>query len=236
MPYLKQKPETIQQMFGSIAKQYDRANAIMSFGLHWHWNKRLAEKAVASSPKTLIDLCSGTGEIALLCAKASSPPKEITLLDFSAPMLEQAKKKFSFKSYTTATFVVGDAMKLPQADHQFQAATMAYGIRNVQDAKLAIEEAHRVLEPGGTFLVLELTRPQSPWLEGFHSLYLRYLLPLLGKWAAKDAQAYQYLCDSIHTFIAPQTLALHFEEAGFTEVKIIPLTFGAAHIIEGRKR
>jgi demethylmenaquinone methyltransferase/2-methoxy-6-polyprenyl-1,4-benzoquinol methylase len=233
--YAKQKPETVRRMFGEIAERYDWANTVLSFGVHKLWNNRLAQKTLAEQPDSLIDLCSGTGEIAVLCAQSACAPKKITLLDFSAPMLEQAKKKMASFSIPSVQFVVGDATKLPEGDQKFQTATMAYGIRNVANTKQALSEAYRVLKPGGAFFLLELTRPQAPLIRSLHSLYLRYILPSIGKLAAKDENAYKYLCDSIHNFIPPQALASLLEEVGFVHVKVTPLTLGVAHIIEGRK-
>jgi demethylmenaquinone methyltransferase/2-methoxy-6-polyprenyl-1,4-benzoquinol methylase len=231
--YTKTKPESIQHLFDSIAHRYDTTNGLMSFQLHRYWNKQLIKEILANGvPKTVLDLCAGTGEIAFGIQERVKSPLDLTLLDFSKEMLECAKQK---KISQKARFIQADAQNIPLADCLFDAATCAYGIRNIKEPSRCIQEAYRVLRPGGVFAILELTQPKSFLIRLGHKLYLKAALPLIGKWMTQNKQAYHYLCQSIPQFIPPENLAAMMQRCGFSQVKIKPLNFGIATIISGRK-
>jgi demethylmenaquinone methyltransferase / 2-methoxy-6-polyprenyl-1,4-benzoquinol methylase len=238
--YHKDSPQTIQSMFNSIAKRYDFANAVLSFSLHKRWNRTLVQQILShtSSHHVLLDLCSGTGDIAFDYLDLQDTPCLAYLIDFSSEMLEFAKQKagqFSFAQPHHLSFIEADVQKLPFSDQFADCATMAYGIRNVQDPGLCMQEVFRVLKPGGCFGILELTRPNSQLMRLGHQLYLRTLMPLLGKWLTKNRQAYRYLCQSIHTFIAPQKLEILLKMKGFVDTQIYSLAGGIATILIGHK-
>lgn len=237
--YRKDSPATIQSMFNSIAKRYDFTNAVLSFFLHRYWNKTLIRfvKQTSSSP-VLLDLCSGTGDIAFAYLKEVTSPCQAYLIDFSHEMLEHAKQKanqLNFSSSQHLSFIEADVQHIPLPNQIGNCATMAYGIRNVQNPALCIQEVSRLLKPGSCFGILELTRPHMRLLRWGHEFYLRRILPFLGKRLTDNEQAYQYLCKSIQSFVAPEDLQKLLLENGFQNTKIQPLAGGIATIIVGYK-
>lgn len=234
--YNKNDPETIQHMFGSIAKQYDRTNAILSFQMHRLWNKKLVKHVYeVNSPQTLLDLCCGTGEIAFAYLNATQTPCEAYLLDFCPEMLECAKRKVKPSNNHQINFIHADAQEIPLPPESVQCVTVAYGIRNVKSPQKCLQEVYCVLKPGGTFGVLELTQPTNSLLRSGHAFYLKYILPLLGRFLTSNQEAYEYLCQSIHTFIKPQELEKVFHDCGFEKTQVIPLMGGIATLILGKK-
>lgn len=236
--YTKEKPETIQAMFGSIADNYDRANGILSLRMHRSWNSQLVNLIIGKTrTPLLLDLCSGTGDIAFDWLGKSFHKKEAILLDFCQEMLDCAKIKAEKAAYTNhkISYIQADAHHLPLEDNLAPAATMAYGIRNLNDPLKAMKEVHRVLKPGGVYGILELTRPENKVVRFGHEIYLKNLLPLLGKMVTKNKEAYDYLCGSIEKFTPPQKLEELLKEAGFSHTERHPLTFGIATIILATK-
>ncbi len=219
-------------MFGSIAARYDRANALLSFCLHKIWNRALVKRIAKAAPVgDLLDLASGTGDIAFAFRKIAYA--RVTLLDFCPEMLAVARCKAG--ALDGLTFQCADAQALPFADHSYDAATMAYGLRNVADPHLCAQEVWRVLRPGAIWGILELTRPRSALLRFGHRLYLKTLLPLLGRWIATDGQAYRYLSSSISAFLAPAQIESMLKETGFKRVWSKPLLGGVATLIFAQK-
>ena len=237
--YRKDAPTTIQSMFNSIATRYDVTNAVLSLSLHKYWNRNLIRRVRQNSaPDVLVDLCSGTGDIALDYLRTSSSPCQAYLIDFSSKMLECAKEKGSALKTPLAhqlSYIEADVQQIPLADQIASCATMAYGIRNVQNPAKCIKEVARVLKPGGCFGILELTRPRNPLLRLGHKFYLTTLIPFLGKWLTNNAQAYSYLCQSIQSFTAPEELQKLLVTNGFHRTKTYPLAGGIATIILGYK-
>lgn len=236
--YQKQQPETIQKMFGSIAKQYDRTNAILSFNLHRYWNKELV-KTVNQLPscQQYLDLCCGTGEIAYTFLKHANNRTEAFLLDFCQEMLDCAKAKQSPSASKNhhIQFIQGDAQEIPLPRESIDAVTIAYGIRNVKDPQKCVSDVFRVLRPGGKFAILELTQPSRPLMKFGHKIYLRTILPVIGKFAAANQEAYEYLSSSIQEFIPPETLENLLVNTGFHGTSRRPLTGGIATIVSGSK-
>jgi demethylmenaquinone methyltransferase/2-methoxy-6-polyprenyl-1,4-benzoquinol methylase len=236
--YNKNRPQTIQSMFNSIAQRYDRTNDAMSFYLHRRWNNELVKRVQShQTAHRLLDLCSGTGDIAFNYLKPLKFPCEAFLVDFSSEMLACAEAKATslHLQHHTLNFIVADVQRLPFENQMMDCATMAYGIRNVHHPIQCIQEVFRVLKPGGCFGILELTRPQNKLLRFGHQIYLRTLLPLLGKWITKNEDAYHYLRQSIHNFIAPDVLEDNLREAGFIKTSRYSLAGGIATIITGYK-
>ncbi len=234
--YDKNLPETIQNMFGTIAKRYDRTNAILSFGLHRYWNRSLV-KGVAQNEGSWLDLCCGTGDIAYTYLKGQRTPKQALLVDFCPEMLtcaEEKARKLNLEHHQLS-FIQADVQELPIENEAVSVATMAYGIRNVKDPLKCFREVERVLKQGGVFGVLELTQPSNPIMRWGHRVYLRTVLPLLGKWLTDNQEAYQYLCNSIQGFIPPSALEGMLLQAGFKRVTRHPMTFGSATILIGHK-
>lgn len=232
--YNKNRPQTIQAMFDSIAKRYDRTNAVLSFYLHKRWNLELIKRVQGQQTShTLLDLCAGTGDIAFTYLRHTSTPCQAYLVDFSAEMLAHAKlkEKGLEKHSHHIKYIQADVQRLPFENHLIDCATMAYGIRNVHHPRQCLQEVFRVLKPGGCLGILELTRPQNRFLNIGHKLYLKTILPLLGKWLTANEEAYQYLRQSIDAFIPPDAIEEILAEAGFTKIDRYPLTGGIATLM-----
>lgn len=228
--YLKEAPETIRAMFGAIAPGYDRANAVMSLGLHHRWNRELARTALRQAPvNQLLDLCSGTGEIAFHCQHLA-PQIDCTLVDFCPEMVALAQAKADRRGLQMR-HLVGDAHALSLEDASFDAVTCAYGLRNLHSPELAAREVHRVLRPGGVWAILELTRPSMPLWSLLHRLYLRSAVPLLGRLMAGDRAAYTYLPASIQTYSPPETWKALLRATGFTPIREKRLLGGIATLL-----
>lgn len=226
--YNKTDPQTIQTMFGSIAKDYDFTNAVLSFQLHRYWNRRLVME-VEGYEGPLLDLCCGTGDIAIAFLKRQLKTQTAYLLDFCPEMLAIAQSKAD--NAHDIHYIEGDAQAIPLPDNSVGCITIAYGIRNVKDPQKCFDEAWRVLKPGGVFSILELTRPRNRFLRFGHSLYLKTVLPILGKLITTNREAYRYLCSSIKTFLSPNDLSHMLTTSGFSHIEEIPLSLGIATII-----
>lgn len=222
-------------MFGKIAERYDLTNSVVSFQLHRLWNRRLAHTLLNAT--TLLDLCSGTGEIAYRWLKLQKAPKKAFQLDFCEEMLDAAKAKslpFQLAGHDVR-FMQADATQIPLSANSVDAVSIAYGIRNVQAPLQCFQEVYRVLEPQGTFAILELTEPHFKPLRFFHRLYLNHLLPLLGGLLTREPSAYAYLAKSVQEFTKPVQLQKQLQEVGFAHVSIRPLNCGIATLIVAKK-
>jgi len=201
------EPREVRAMFDRISPVYDSMNRVMTLGLDRRW-RRLAATAVVREGDRVLDACCGTGDLALACAQAGGV---VTGLDFSERMIERARTKSS-----TIHWQQGDALSLPFEDGSFDAATVGFGVRNLDDLAAGLGELRRVLRPGGRVACLEITRP-SGILRFFFRLWFDGVVPLLGK-VLPGGQAYTYLPASVRRFPGPVELAALFEEAGFVEV------------------
>lgn len=250
--YNRQDPQSIRQMFKSIAKDYDRGNRLLSMNFHRLWNHALVRDVILpTQPKVLLDLCCGTGDITFTFLKKMQrvnfrhrlvggellPPCNIYMIDFCKEMLDYAKEKAENVPFEGCSmqFICGDAQCLPLPSCSVDCVAMAYGIRNVLDRKLAIAEAYRVLKPEGTLGILELTAPENPLLRQMHHIYLKNALPVLGGFVTSDEKAYQYLSQSIQDFIEPMELIKLVQGAGFKRCWKRSLTGGIATIFFGQK-
>lgn len=222
--YHKNAPETIQAMFATIAHHYDRANTTFTFGLHKRWNRQLIR--ALGDPKHLLDLCAGTGEVAFGYLKKNQNSSAI-LLDFCPEMLAIAQQKGQ-SLQGRFELITADAQTIPLPDNSVDAVALSYGIRNIKDPEKCFHEVHRVLARGGSFVILEATRPTSLFPKMGHWLHTRFLLPLLGKIVAKNIEAYKYLASSVNEFSSPDTLEVLLYKVGFQQVNRRSLTFGSA--------
>jgi demethylmenaquinone methyltransferase / 2-methoxy-6-polyprenyl-1,4-benzoquinol methylase len=235
--YNKNDPQSIQRMFGSIAKQYDRTNAILSFNMHKIWNKKLIQETLnIHTSLTYLDLCCGTGEIALNYLKNAKNPCEAYMLDFCPEMLHVAKDRMKDLGSHKLTFLQADAQAIPLTNETIHYATMAYGIRNIPDPEKCFKEVYRVLKSGGKLGILELTQPHNVFLKAGHTVYLNTFLPVMGKVVTSNRDAYQYLCNSIKAFTKPEQLKETLRRCGFKNVHVKPLTGGIATIIVAEKQ
>jgi demethylmenaquinone methyltransferase / 2-methoxy-6-polyprenyl-1,4-benzoquinol methylase len=198
----------VRAMFDRIAPVYDVMNRVMTVGLDGRWRRATAEAAVRDGDRVL-DACCGTGDLAIAGARAGG---RVTGLDFSEPMLERARRKAP-----ELEWVQGDLLALPFPDGSFDAATVGFGVRNVEDLPAGLRELRRVLRPGGRLGVLEITRPRG-FLRHFYGIWFDRIVPLLGR-VLPGGDAYTYLPASVRRFPGPEDLARALEEAGFAQVR-----------------
>lgn len=236
--YTKNDPQSICALFDSIAKDYDRANAVLSWQLHKRWNRALIAHALThKQPEVLLDLCCGSGAIALSYLQQTPKPTTAYLLDFSEQMLNCARTRATQLplQHHTIHYLQADAQQIPLPNSSVDCVTIAYGIRNVQHRNRCFNEVYRVLKKGGTFGILELTQPSNKFLRLGHTLYLRTLLPLIGKLLTSNKEAYRYLCNSIHSFVPPTEIEKELQHAGFKSVAKHPHCGGCATLFISSK-
>lgn len=229
--YDKTNPSSIRALFNGIAPRYDFGNAVLSGNLHRLWNRRLVARVLAANPVHVLDLCSGTGEITKRMI-SKMPTSLYSLVDFSETMLEVAKKRLTSPN---VSFCQADAEALPLADSSFDAGVCAYGIRNIQNRNNAFAEVYRVLRPGATFAIAELTRPSGSILKSLHSIYLHTMVPLIGRAITSNEQAYKYLCNSIEAFVPAEQIVKELTASGFGMIEAKPQTFGIATLFFAKK-
>ena len=215
-------------MFGSIAQRYDLANHTLSCGADLHWRSRAAQIVASWKSRDILDLATGTGDLAL-ALQEKLPDAEIIGADFLAEMLELAKEKG-----VTHT-VIADAMKLPFADSAFDCVTVAFGLRNMENWAAALHEMSRVLKKDGHLLVLEFSLPRAPILRAVYRFYLHRCLPFLGSFLTRQKNAYDYLGESIEEFPRGGGMLRLIEGSGFRSANAEPLTGGIVTIYTARK-
>lgn len=213
-----QEPRFVQTLFGSIARRYDIANRLLSGGMDIFWRHRAAAIVQDWAPRRILDLATGSGDIALSLRDAV-PSAEIIGADFCVPMLQEACKK-GFK-----TVVAADGMALPFAAGSFDALTVAFGLRNMASYHGALVEMHRVLQTGGHILILDFSVPPPP-LRWAYRPYLHSVLPRIAGALTGEREAYQYLGDSIEKFPSGRAMEELLESAGFYQPRSIPLSGG----------
>ncbi|HEX9784233.1 MAG TPA: bifunctional demethylmenaquinone methyltransferase/2-methoxy-6-polyprenyl-1,4-benzoquinol methylase UbiE [Opitutaceae bacterium] len=226
-------PVAVNQMFGRIAGRYDLANRLLSGGLDVRWRKRLVREVAAIKPNDVLDLATGSGDVAFALRQLLPKATRITGMDFCQPMLDEAERKMAADSVLSGvTFQLGNALDLPVPDGWFDAVTIAFGLRNTADRGRALREMRRVLrKPSGTLFVLEFSQPQW-WFAPFYFFYLHHVLPHIARWCTGDKAAYDYLAGSIEEYPDREAISTELRNAGFNEVRAIPLTLGsvALHI------
>lgn len=211
-------------MFDNIAGVYDLMNSAMTAGLHHEWRQRAVERARVGPGSDALDICCGTGDLALELRRAIGPDGRVVGSDFSEPMLALARTK-SGEQGLAVEFGWADALDLPYGDAGFDAVTVGFGARNLADLDKGLAEMARVLRPGGRLVILEITRPQREPLASFYSLWFDRLVPLLGS-IAGDSDAYSYLPESVRSFPDPRSLAQKIDAAGFSEIRWLLLAGG----------
>jgi demethylmenaquinone methyltransferase / 2-methoxy-6-polyprenyl-1,4-benzoquinol methylase len=220
-------PETVRAMFQRIAGRYDLANHLLSGGLDFWWRRRASEIVRRWQPSPLLDLATGSGDLALTIAK-KLPGAEITGVDFCAEMLRAARAK------GLTNTVVADALNLPFDDRSFDAVTVAFGLRNMANWGAALQEMARVLRPGGHLLVLDFSLPPGR-LRSIYRSYLHHILPRLARLVTGEKQAYEYLGASIEKFPSGQRMCELIKRNGFSDATAEPLSGGVVTIYQARK-
>jgi demethylmenaquinone methyltransferase/2-methoxy-6-polyprenyl-1,4-benzoquinol methylase len=228
---------SIRSMFERIAPRYDSANRILSFGLDRGWRRKLVSAVRQGTPKRILDLATGSGDVAFALSGALPAETRIVAMDYCEPMHPEASKKkaaFAGKAFANVTFEPGDGLALPLPEASFDAVTISFGLRNMTDRARSLREMRRVLSPGGCLFVLEFSRPHA-WFRPAYLFYLRHVLPTIaGLWTGNRG-AYAYLNRTIEAFPSREALAMEIESAGFTSVSAIPLSFGAVALHQAKK-
>ncbi|PVW17426.1 bifunctional demethylmenaquinone methyltransferase/2-methoxy-6-polyprenyl-1,4-benzoquinol methylase UbiE [Marixanthomonas spongiae] len=229
------KKQQVEKMFDTISGEYDGLNRVISLGSDVKWRKKVIKMVINRKPDTILDIATGTGDLAIQFAKKSEASKIIGL-DLSEGMLSVARKKTAGTPLEKkVAFVKGDSEALPFEDHTFDAITVSFGIRNFEQLENGLSEILRVLKKGGLFVILETSVPTKfPFKQGYY-LYTKGILPLIGRIFSKDKVAYQYLSESASVFPHGEALNNILRKIGFIEVKNKPQTFGVATIYTATK-
>ncbi len=228
------KKEQVRQMFDTISGDYDGLNRVISFGIDLKWRKRMVKLLAAKKPKTLLDIATGTGDLAI--AMMGTGAEKIIGLDISPGMLEVGKTKIKEKNLQdTIEMMVGDSENLPFEDQSFDAVTVGFGVRNFENLEKGLQEIHRVLKPSGTLMILETSVPtKTPFKQGY-TFYCKFILPAIGKLFSKDRSAYAYLSESASVFPHGKAFNNILAKIGFIGIENKPQTFGAASIYVATK-
>lgn len=228
------KKKQVEQMFDNISENYDSLNRVISLGTDQSWRRKLIEIIKSTQPETILDVATGTGDLAI--ALADSSVKKIIGLDISAGMLSVGQKKINAKNLDQKIEMVqADSEDLPYDDDYFDAITVAFGVRNFENLDKGLKEINRVLKPGGIFVVLETSVPTKfPFKQGY-KIYSNAILPTIGKLFSKDKSAYAYLSESASQFPFGEAFNNILKKNGFSNVKDLPQTFGVATIYVASK-
>jgi demethylmenaquinone methyltransferase / 2-methoxy-6-polyprenyl-1,4-benzoquinol methylase len=221
-------------MFDRIADRYDLMNSVMTAGMHHRWRERTTDLAKVGSGDSALDVCCGTGDLALELARRVMPDGRVVGLDFSVPMLELAQVK-SRNGGVPVAWMQGNALELPFDDGEFDAATVGFGVRNLVDLERGIAEMARVVRPGGRVVILEITTPLRPPLSWFFAVWFDRIVPLLGTLAG-DRDAYSYLPSSVRRFPPAEELAALMHRVGLHEIRYLVLAGGIIAIHSGTVR
>lgn len=228
------KKKQVEQMFDNISGNYDLLNRILSMGIDVSWRKKVVKSVQKAKPSTILDIATGTGDLAIAMAKATDA--KITGFDLSAGMLEVGRKKVSEQNLANRIEMIqGDAENMPFADHSFDVITVAFGVRNFENLSKGLDEIYRVLKPGGKFIILEFSQPESFPMKQLYAFYSKNILPKIGKQISKDQSAYTYLPDSVKAFPYGEKMKNILKNSNFVQPFDKKLTFGIASIYESLK-
>jgi len=229
------KKEQVTQMFDNISGDYDGLNRVISFGIDVKWRKKVVKIVEKTNPKSILDIATGTGDLAIALAKTNA--NKIIGLDISSGMLDIGKQKIIKKQLEdTIEMVLGDSENMPFEDNTFDAITVAFGVRNFETLEKGLSEILRVLKPNGIFVILETSVPtKTPYKQGYKA-YTKYILPVIGKLFSKDTVAYGYLSESAAAFPYGEALNNILRKTGFIDVVAMPQTFGVATIYSASKK
>jgi demethylmenaquinone methyltransferase/2-methoxy-6-polyprenyl-1,4-benzoquinol methylase len=228
------KRERVEDMFDRIAPKYDLLNKVLSVGVDKGWRKKMVAELKPLQPKTMLDIATGTADVAIACMKLQ--PDHITGIDISALMLAEGQKKIEGLGIAQQiTLQQADSESLPFADNSFDAITVAFGVRNFQNLDKGLSEMLRVLKPNGKVVILEFSQPEKFPIKQFYNFYSKYILPTIGQLVSKERAAYEYLPESVAAFPYGQEFVKIMNSNNFVNTKCVSLTFGIASIYVGSK-
>lgn len=229
----------VRQMFGEIARRYDLMNHVLSGGTDIYWRSRTVRLVPPQGDAPILDVCTGTGDLALAYSKAAGGRVPVVGSDFTHEMLVLANRKRDKvvkEGSAPVSFLEADTQKLPFPDDTFQIVSVAFGLRNVSDTRAGLREMARVCRPGGTVAVLEFSKPKGWLFGGIYQQYFRHVLPRVGQFFAKNKQdAYEYLPASVSEFPSGEKLTAMMDECGLQGSRYVPFTFGVCSLYMGTK-
>jgi demethylmenaquinone methyltransferase / 2-methoxy-6-polyprenyl-1,4-benzoquinol methylase len=229
------KKEQVADMFNHIAGKYDFLNHLLSLGIDKGWRTKAIKSIEEINPKKILDVATGTGDLAIAAAK-KIPESKIVGIDIAAQMLEVGKVKIENKTLSDRIEMkLGDSEALPYADNHFDAVLCAYGVRNFQDLPEGLIEMNRVMRTGGRIAILEFSQPKSFPIKQLFAFYFKYIMPLFGKMVSKHSTAYNYLPESVMAFPEGVDFCTIMGDCGFKNVKAQPLTFGITSLYTAEK-
>lgn len=228
------KKEQVARMFDSISGRYDQLNHLLSLGIDKIWRRKAINYLDSFRPSTILDVATGTADFAIEAGRIKNAV--ITGVDISEGMLDAGRKKIArLRLDNRINLQTGDSENLPFQDNSFDAAIVAFGVRNFENLEQGLKEIYRVLKPGGTFVILEISEPhQFPWKQLF-AIYFHFFLPAVGRLISKDHRAYSYLPESVSAFPSGKAFLVKMEGTGFIKCSWRPLTFGTCAMYTGSK-
>lgn len=230
----EEKTSLVRGVFDSVADRYDVMNDFMSAGIHRLWKGRLVRMVRPKLEDTILDVAGGTGDIAFRMRKAVGVGADITICDLNTEMLRVGRDRAFNRGWVTDfSWATGNAEALPFPDNSFDVYTIAFGLRNVTHIDTALQEAARVLKPGGRFFCLEFSHVDNPYLATLYDTYSRIVIPHIGKTVTGDKESYQYLIESIRKFPSSDQLSSRIKQAGFSYAHATALTRGVVRIHKG---
>lgn len=230
---LERDPDRVARMFTEISPRYDLLNRVLSFGLDGPWRRQAVRMARPAGARRILDLATGTGDLAFAFARAPDFDGEVVGFDFSYEMICNARTKATARRLSRRVqFRVGDALDVPEPDARFDIVSIGFGLRNFADTERGLLEAHRVLVPGGRLVVVDFFRKREGPLVRF---YMDQILPRVGRWLSRSPSAYHYLRESRKGFLSPDEFSSLLHSVGFQPVVLRSLSLGIAHVIVGTK-
>jgi len=228
------KKQQVENMFDGIAGKYDFLNRLLSFRIDVIWRNQVVNLLKKSNPQSILDVATGTADLAIALNKLN--PKKIIGLDLSNNMLEVGRIKVADRNLTqTIELVKGDSENLPFENDTFDAVTVAFGVRNFENLTKGLSEIHRVLKPGGQFIILEFSKVKTFPIKQFYHLYFRYITPMIGKLFSNDNKAYTYLPNSVQVFPEGEEMCVILQQLGFKKVTCQIVSLGIASIYHSEK-
>lgn len=232
----EEKASLVAQVFKSVAPSYDLMNDLMSFGLHRLWKRFTIQQAAIKPGQFILDVASGTGDLAKEFAKLTGPNGKVIMTDINEAMLQAGRERLLDAGIIgNIEFMQADAEQLPFANNEFDLVTIAFGLRNVTHKDVALQSMYRVLKPGGKLLILEFSKPTTPLLNKLYDFYSFNFIPKIGGLVANDSESYQYLVESIRMHPNQETMKSMMETAGFEDVTYYNLCGGIVALHQGIK-
>jgi demethylmenaquinone methyltransferase/2-methoxy-6-polyprenyl-1,4-benzoquinol methylase len=233
---LDKSPGQIAGMFDAIAGKYDLLNHVLSAGIDRRWRRLAIRSLELKGSECLLDLCTGTADLAIAARRARPAAARVIGVDFSGAMLRVGREKLAASRLSDqVTLVRGDATRVPLLDGSVDAVTIAFGIRNIESVSAGCSEIYRVLSRGGRFALLEFAVPTTPGVRGLYLWYFNHVLPRIGRIVSRHDAAYDYLPASVGAFRSPDEVVALLRQSGFTAVTASPLTLGIVYLYTGRR-